>query len=311
MASKRDAIPHRPFGRTGLDVSILGLGGYHLGLVKTQSEVKRIVDESIDRGVNFFDNAWDYHDGESETRVGKALKGRRHEVFVMTKVCTHGRDKKTAMRQLEESLRRLQTDYLDVWQIHEVIYPNEPALYFRPGGAVEALEQAKKSGKVRFIGFTGHKDPAIHLDMLSRRFPFDTCQLPLNCFDASFRSFEQQVLPELQRQGIAPIGMKSLGGLGIPVKKRAVTVTEALRYAMSLPVGTTVSGIDSLKVLRQNLRIASSFEPMTVEEMSALRARAAADAADGHFELYKTSMSNDGSEGRRVHGFPSPKELAM
>src|ERR1700730_1958940 len=145
MSSKRIAIPHRPFGHTGLHVSILGLGGYHLGLVKTQSEVKRIVDESIDRGVNFFDNAWDYHGGESEKRVGKALKGRRHEVFVMTKVCTHGRDRKTAMRQLEESLRRLQTDSLDVWQIHEVIYPNEPALYSRPGGAVEALEQAKKS----------------------------------------------------------------------------------------------------------------------------------------------------------------------
>jgi uncharacterized protein len=311
MASNRNPIPRRPFGRTGLDVSILGLGGYHLGLVKTQSEVKRIVDEAIDRGVNFFDNAWDYHDGESETRVGKALKARRHEVFVMTKVCTHGRDRKTAMRQLDESLRRLQTDYLDVWQIHEVIYPNEPALYFRPGGAVEALERAKKAGKVRFIGFTGHKDPAIHLDMLSHRFPFDTCQLPLNCFDATFRSFEQQVLPELQRQGIAPIGMKSLGGHGIPIKKRAVTVTDALRYAMSLPVGTTVSGIDSLKVLRQNLRIASSFEPMTVEEMGALRARAASAAADGHFELYKTSMSNDGSEGRRVHGFPSTEELAM
>ena len=311
MASNHNPIPHRPFGRTGLDVSILGLGGYHLGLLKTQSEVKRIVDEAIDRGVNFFDNAWDYHDGKSETRVGRALKGRRHEVFVMTKVCTHGRDKKTAMRQLDESLRRLQTDYLDVWQIHEVIYPNEPALYFRSGGAVEALEKAKKAGKVRFIGFTGHKDPAIHLDMLSRRFPFDTCQLPLNCFDATFRRFEQKVLPELQRQGIAPIGMKSMGGEGRPVKKRAVTPSEALRYAMSLPVGTTVSGIDSLKVLRQNLRIASSFEPMTVEEMSALRARAASAAADGHFELYKTSMSNDGSEGRRVHGFPSAEELPL
>ncbi len=304
-------VPHRPFGRSGLDVSILGIGGYHLGLVKTQAEVNRIVHEAIDRGVNFFDNAWDYHDGDSEIRLGKALKGRRDHVYVMTKVCTHGRDRKTASRQLDQSLRRLQTDHLDVWQIHEVIYADEPDRYFQPGGAIEALYEAKRKGKVRLIGFTGHKDPAIHLDMLSYGYPFDTCQLPLNCFDAGFRSFEQRVLPELQRQGITPIGMKSLGGEGRPVKKRAVTVIEALRYAMSLPVGTTVSGIDSLKVLRQNLRIAAAFEPMSEEEMDALRQRTSAAAADGHFELYKTSMNNDGAEGRRVHGFPSNKEMAM
>jgi predicted aldo/keto reductase-like oxidoreductase len=303
-------VAHRPFGHTGLDVSIIGLGGYHLGLVKTQTTVNRIVHEAIDRGVNFFDNAWDYHDGESEIRVGKALKGRRDQVYVMTKVCTHGRDKKTAMKQLHESLRRLQTDYLDVWQIHEVIYANEPDIYFRRGGAVEALGEAKRAGKVRLIGFTGDKDPAIHLDMLSREYPFDTCQLPLNCFDAGFRSFEARVLPELLRQGIAPIGMKSMGGEGQPVEKRAVTPAEALRYAMSLPVGTTVSGIDSVKVLHQNLRIASSFEPMKKREMQALRTRVADLAADGHFELYKTSMHNDGPEGRRVHGFPPPEELA-
>lgn len=298
-------VSHRPFGYTGIDVSIIGIGGYHLGLVKTVAEANRIVQEAIDGGVNFFDNAWDYHDGQAETRMGKALKGRRQEVVLMTKVCTHGRDKKTAMKQLHQSLRRLQTDYLDVWQIHELIYANEPNLYFRPGGAAEALEEAKRAGKVRFIGFTGHKDPAIHLDMLSRGYPFDTCQLPLNCFDAGFRSFEQRVLPELNRQRITPIGMKSLGGEGMPVKKRVVKVAEALRYAMSLPVGTTVSGIDSVRVLHQNLRIATDFEPMTAEEMDALRQRTAEAAADGHFELYKTSMKNDGPEGRRVHGFPS------
>jgi predicted aldo/keto reductase-like oxidoreductase len=302
-------VSHRIFGYTGVDVSIIGIGGYHLGLVKTQTEANRIVHEAIDRGLNFFDNAWDYHDGAAETRMGKALKGRRDAVLLMTKVCTHGRDKKTAMRQLHESLRRLQTDHLDVWQIHEVIYANEPELYFRPGGAVEALDEAKRAGKVRFVGFTGHKDPAIHLEMLSHRFPFDTCQLPLNCFDAGFRSFQERVLPELRRQRITPIGMKSLGGEGQPVKKRAVKVAEALRYAMSLPVGTTVSGIDSLKVLRQNLRIATDFQPMSEEEMESLRRRTADAAADGHFELYKTSMHNDGSEGRRVHGFPSEKEL--
>ncbi|HEV8659160.1 MAG TPA: aldo/keto reductase, partial [Thermoanaerobaculia bacterium] len=185
-------VPQRFFGNSGLEVSIIGLGGYHFGLVKTQTEVNRIVREAIDRGVNFFDNAWDYHDGESEIRLGKALKGRRDHVYVMTKVCTHGRDRKTAMKQLHESLRRLQTDYLDVWQIHEVIYANEPALYFAPGGAVEALDEAKRTGKARLIGFTGHKDPDIHLDMLSREYRFDTCQLPLNCFDAGFRSFEKR-----------------------------------------------------------------------------------------------------------------------
>jgi predicted aldo/keto reductase-like oxidoreductase len=303
-------ISHRTFGYTGVDVSILGIGGYHLGSVKTQTEAMRIVHEAIDRGVNFFDNAWDYHDGKAEERMGKALKGRRHEVLVMTKVCTHGRDKKTAMRQLHQSLKRLQTDYLDVWQIHEVIYANEPSLYFQPGGAVEALEEAKRAGKVRFIGFTGHKDPAIHLEMLSHEFPFDTCQLPLNCFDAGFRSFEQRVLPELHRQRITPIGMKSLGGEGIPIKKRAVKVADALRYAMSLPVGTTVSGIDSMKVLRQNLRIATDFQPLCEDEMQALRQQTADAAADGHFELYKTSMKNDGPEGRRVHGFPSEEEMS-
>ena len=303
-------ITHRTFGYTGVEVSILGVGGYHLGSVKTQTEAMRIVHEAIDHGINFFDNAWDYHDGQAEERMGKALKGRRHEVVLMTKVCTHGRDKKTAIRQLHQSLERLQTDYLDVWQIHEVIYANEPSLYFQPGGAVEALEEAKRSGKVRFIGFTGHKDPAIHLEMLSHKFPFDTCQLPLNCFDAGFRSFEQRVLPESHRQRITPIGMKSLGGEGIPIKKRAVNVIDALRYAMSLPVGTTVSGIDSMKVLRQNLRIATNFQPMTEDEMRALREQTAEAAADGHFELYKTSMKNDGPEGRRVHGFPSEEEMS-
>jgi aryl-alcohol dehydrogenase-like predicted oxidoreductase len=303
-------ITHRTFGYTGVDVSILGVGGYHLGSVKTQTEAMRIVHEAIDHGINFFDNAWDYHDGKAEERMGEALKGRRHGVVLMTKACTHGRDKKTAMRQLHQSLRRLQTDYLDVWQIHEVIYANEPSLYFQPGGAVEALEEAKRNGKVRFIGFTGHKDPAIHLEMLSHKFPFDTCQLPLNCFDAGFRSFEQRVLPELHRQRITPIGMKSLGGEGIPIKKRAVNVIDALRYAMSLPVGTTVSGIDSMKVLRQNLRIATKFQPMTENEMRALREQTAEAAADGHFELYKTSMKNDGPEGRRVHGFPSEEEMS-
>ena len=303
-------IPRRALGRTGVEVSALALGGYHIGLAKSVREATRIVHEAIDAGVTFMDNAWEYHEGRSEELMGDALKGRRQQVFLMTKVCTHGRDRKTAMRQLEQSLKRLRTDHLDLWQVHEVIHDNDPDLHFAEGGVIEALDDARQQGKVRFVGFTGHKDPAIHLKMLARDYAFDTCQLPLNCFDATFRSFEQQVLPELNRRGIAPLGMKSMNGEGDAVRKRVVTPTEALRYAMSLPVAATVSGIDSLKVLRQNLRIARDFTPMTADEMQQLRTRCAPDAADGHFELYKTSKKFDGPPGRKQHKFPSMDELA-
>jgi aryl-alcohol dehydrogenase-like predicted oxidoreductase len=268
------------------------------------------VQEAVDAGVTFMDNAWEYHEGRSETLMGDALEGRRDQVFLMTKVCTHGRDRKTALRQLEESLRRLKTDHLDLWQIHEVVYDNDPDLHFAKDGAVEALDQAKRDGKTRFVGFTGHKAPSIHLRMLAHDYPFDAVQLPLNCFDATFRSFEREVLPELVRRGIAAIGMKSLGGEGNPVKKRAIKAEEGLRYAMSLPVATTVSGIDSLAILRQNLRVARGFAPMGEAQMDALRARVRDKAADGRFELYKTSMRDDGPPGRRQHGFPSDDELS-
>jgi uncharacterized protein len=308
------ALPRRSLGRTRVEVSALALGGYHLGLVKTKREAMQIVHEAIAAGLNFMDNAWEYNEGRSEEWLGDALKGKRHEVFLMTKVCTHGRDRRTAMRQLEESLRRLQTDYLDLWQVHEVVYDNDPELHFARGGVIEALEQAKREGKVRFTGFTGHKDPAIHLKMLqladAHSYRFDTVQMPLNCFDATFRSFEQRVLPELIQRGIAPLGMKSMGGEGDPVRKRAVMASEALRYAMSLPVAATVSGIDSLKVLRQNLRIARNFEPLTEAEMQQLRGRCAEAAADGRFELYKTSKKYDGPPGRKQHKFPAMDELA-
>jgi predicted aldo/keto reductase-like oxidoreductase len=302
-------IPRRRFGRHAEEVSALALGGYHIGSVKTEREATRIVHEAIDAGLTFMDNAWDYHEGTSETRMGKALKGRRDRAFVMTKVCTHGRDGRLALRQLDQSLRRLQTDYLDLWQIHECVYYNEPEKHFAPGGVVEALEKAKAAGKVRYVGFTGHKDPDLLLRMLSYGFPFDSCQLPLNGFDASFRSFERLVLPELVARGIAPIGMKSLGGDGVAVKKRAVAVDAALRYAMSLPVATTVSGIDSLRILRQNLRIAAGFKPMSEAELDAHRKRLAPAAADGRFELYKTTAAFDGDEGRRAHGFPTSSEV--
>ncbi len=301
-------IPRRRFGRHAETVSALGLGGFHIGKIGREAEATKLIHEAIDAGVTFLDNAWEYHDGKSETRMGRAIKDRRDRVFLMTKVCTHGRDAKTAMRQLEQSLKRLKTDYLDLWQIHECAYYNDPERHFAKGGVVEALELAKQQGKVRYVGFTGHKDPEIHLEMLSYKFPFDSCQLPLNGFDATFRSFEHLVLPELQKQGIAALGMKSFGA-GPAVKQKAVTPADALRYAMSLPVTTTISGMDSLRVLRQNLKVARGFTPMSQQEMQAYRSRLASKAADGRFELYKTTAQHDGVEGREQHGFPSQEEL--
>lgn len=219
MTKRTGTIPRRPLGTTGADVSAVGLGGYHLGSARTPREATRIVHAALDAGIDFFDNAWEYHEGESEKRLGAALEGRRHQAFLMTKVCTHGRDAKVAMKQLEQSLKRLKTDYLDLWQIHEVVWEDDPEHHFAKGGVIEALDRAKKEGKVRFTGFTGHKSPQIHRKMLDQGYPFDTCQLPLNCFDASFRSFEEEILPLLNERGIAPIGMKSLGGTGMPEKE--------------------------------------------------------------------------------------------
>jgi aryl-alcohol dehydrogenase-like predicted oxidoreductase len=304
-------VPKRPLGRTGLQVSAMGIGGYHLGSASSDEEATRIVSEALDAGINFFDNAWEYHDGLSEERVGRALVGKRDRAVLMSKVCTHGRDKRVAMRMLEESLTRLQTDHLDVWQIHEVIYENDPELIFATNGAAEALAQAKQQGKVRFVGFTGHKDPSIHLKMLSHNFPFDTVQMPLNCLDATFRSFESNVLPEVNRRGIAALGMKSLGGSGELVREGAVAVTMGLRYAMSLPVAVTISGIDSIEVLHQNLAVARGFQPMTRAEMQALREQCRFQASDGHMELFKTTKKYDGDVGRAQHGFPSSAELPV
>jgi predicted aldo/keto reductase-like oxidoreductase len=310
-SSRHAPIPRRPFGRSQDLVSIIGLGGYHLGLVKTATEAVRIMHEAIDAGINFLDNAWEYHDGESEHRMGRAIADRRDAVFLMTKVCTHGRDAKVALRQLEESLRRLRTDHLDLWQIHECAYYNDPERHFARGGVVEALERAKKEGKVRYVGFTGHKDPEIHLRMLSFGFPFDACQLPLNGLDRHFRSFQMKVLPELAHQGIAAIGMKCLGGSGRVISSRVAKVADALRYALSLPVATAVSGIDSLKVLRQNLKIVRGFSPMTARERKAYENSLTEYALDGRFELYKTSAEHEGPVGREQHDYPPQKEVAM
>ena len=295
-------IPKRLLGKTGVQVSALCFGGAHWGRIEDDAEAIRILHEAIDAGVTFLDNAWEYNGGRSEKLMGKALQGRRQQVFLMTKVCSHGRDKRVALQQLDESLRRLKTDYLDLWQIHEVVYFDDPDRHFAPGGGAEALLEAKRQGKVRFIGFTGHKDPKIHLKMLAHDFPFDTCQMPLNVFDGTYRSFEQEVLPVLTQRGIAPIGMKSLSGNAEPIKQGLVTPEEALRYVLSLPIASLVSGIDSRDVLRQNLDIVRRFVPMTVAEMQGLRTRVARYALDGRFELFKSTNRYDGRIGREQHG---------
>ncbi|HVI07535.1 MAG TPA: aldo/keto reductase [Candidatus Binatia bacterium] len=305
------SVPRKTLGRTGVQVSAMGLGGYHMGSVATDQLAMEIVAKAMDHGVNFFDNAWEYHDGLSEERIGKALRGKRDQAFVMTKVCTHGRDKKVAMRMLEESLRRLQTDHLDLWQIHEVVYENDPDLIFAPDGAAEALLEAKQQGKVRFIGFTGHKDPEIHLKMLSHDFPFDAVQMPLNCCDATFRSFETHVLPEATRRGIAVLGMKSLGGSGELVKHGAVTAEDGLRYAMSLPAATTISGVDTMEVLEQNLRVAVNFQPLDAAAMQSLRDQCRFLASDGRLELFKMTKKYDGKIGREQHHFPTEQQLPL
>lgn len=302
-------VPKRPMGKTGLQVSIIGLGGYHLGTVSGQEEVNSMVAKGLDHGINFFDNAWEYHKGLSEERVGIALKGRRDQAIVMTKVCTHGRKKQLAMQQLEESLTRLQTDHLDVWQVHEVIYYNDPEKAYASDGVLEALTAAKQQGKVRFVGFTGHKNPSIHLEMLQRGYSFDTVQMPINPFDPSYRSFEREVLPVAVSKGMAVFSMKSMSGSGESIVHGALTPTEALSYAMSVPgVSTTISGMDSMEVLDQNLHILHSFKPLDEKQMNALREQGK-QFNDGRYELFKTSVKYDGAVGRQQHNFPSAEEL--
>lgn len=301
--------PKRPMGKTGLQVSILGMGGYHLGTAKEQSVVTEMVAKALDHGINFFDNAWEYHEGKSEELVGTALQGKRDKAIVMTKVCTHGRKKDVAMRMLEESLKRLQTDHLDVWQVHEVIYYNDPEKAYEPDGVLEALTAAKQHGKVRYVGFTGHKNPSIHLDMLNRGFAFDTVQFPINPLDPSYRSFEKEVLPVAVQKGMAVFSMKSMGGSGEPIVHGALTPTEALSYAMSVPgVSTTISGMDSMEVLDQNLRILAGFKPLDEKRMNELREHGKR-FNDGRYELFKSTMKYDGEIGRQQHDFPTIEKL--
>ena len=295
----------------GVAVSAIGLGGFHIGQMKDEAEAIRLTQAAVDAGVTFMDNAWEYNKHVSEERMGKALRGRRDRVFLMTKVCTHGRGAGVAMQQLEESLRRLQTDRLDLWQIHECVYDDDPARHYAKGGAVEALERAKREGKVRFTGFTGHKHPAIHREMIERGFPFDTAQMPLNVLDANYRSFEREIVPLCRERGIHVLGMKCFAE-GRLLEAGHADPDEALRYAMSIPgVLTTITGIDSQKVLDHHLRIAGDFKPLSEVEMQRLRDKYKPLATDGHIELYKSTAKNDADEGRAQHGFPPMDQLAM
>ncbi len=302
--------PKRPVGKTGLQCSILGMGGFHLATVGDQTEINNMVAKAIDHGINIFDNAWEYLNGLSEERMGVALRGKRDSVILVSSVCTHGRTQDVAMRMLEQSLVRLQTDHLDVWQIHEVIYRNDPELIYAPDGVLEALTRAKQQGKVRFVGFDGHKHPAIHLEMLSRGYAFDTVEMPLNPLDPNFRSFETNVLPVARERGLAILGIKSMGGSGELISKGAFTPSEALAYAMSLPVATTISGMDSMEVLDQNLAILRDFKTLSADRMQTLRDHGK-QFDDGRYELYKSTMKYDRDLGRSQHGFPSSAELPV
>ncbi|HEX3467976.1 MAG TPA: aldo/keto reductase [Candidatus Elarobacter sp.] len=305
-------IPQRELA-PGVAVSAIGFGGYHLGMMKDESEAIALLHAAIDAGITFLDNAWEYNEHVSEERMGKALAdGKlRDHVFLMTKVCTHGRGADVAMQQLEESLRRLRTDHLDLWQIHECVYDDDPARHYAKGGVVEALERAKRDGKVRFVGFTGHKRPEIHREMIERGFPFDTAQMPLNVMDASYRSFERNVLPLARERGIKALGMKAFAE-GRLLEAGKVDPDDALRYAMSLPgVLTTITGIDSRKVLDHHLRIADGFTPLDEIALQSLRDKYHDRATDGHLELYKSTAKNDADEGRAQHGFPPMEKLAM
>ena len=291
-----NGIPYRTLGRTGEKVSLIGLGGYHLGTQSDPEESIRIIRTGIDAGINFLDNCWDYNGGESEVRMGKALRdGYRQKAFLMTKI--DGRNKAAATAQLNESLRRLQTDRIDLLQFHEVIRDSDPDRIFGEG-AMEVVQEAQKAGKVRFIGFTGHKSPDIHLKMLATAskhgFRFDAVQMPLNVMDAHFNSFEKKVLPILTKEGVGVLGMKSMGDKVI-LRSKTATAIECLQYAMNLPTSVVITGCDSVGILQQALNAARSFQPMDSSQVAALLAKTAKAAEAGQFELYKTTHQFDGT----------------
>jgi predicted aldo/keto reductase-like oxidoreductase len=290
-------MQYRSLGRTGEKVSIVGIGGAHLGMVPDDAQATRIVRTAIDNGVNFMDNCWDYSGGRCEERMGQALRdGYRHKVFLMTKI--DGRDQKTAARQIDESLKRLQTGHLDLIQFHEIIRMSDPARIFAPGGGMEAALAAKQAGKVRFIGFTGHKSPEIHLHMLQvarqHHFRFDTVQMPLNAMDAHYDSFERLVLPVLVKHQIGVLAMKPMGG-GVILRSGAITPVQCLHYAMNLPADVVITGCDSMAVLDQALGAARDFRPLSADQTAAILAATAKYAAQGQYELYKTTERFDGT----------------
>lgn len=294
-------IPTRPLGKTGENVSILALGGWHIGAVPDKNEAIRIMHAAIDEGLTFFDSAWDYHDGGSEEIIGKGLAGggRRDKVFLMTKNCN--RDYAGSMRCLEDSLRRFKTDHLDLWQFHEIIYDNDPDWVFEKGGIKAAIE-AKKAGKVRHIGFTGHKDPRIHKIMFDKPYDWETVQMPINVMDAHYRSFQKQILPLCLESGAGVIGMKALGGGVIP-SNTDVTAETCIRYALSQPISSLVCGMLSMKDLQQNIAVARDFRPMSDAEQQELLAKVKDAAGDGRHELFKTTMLMDGPYHVKQHGF--------
>lgn len=288
---------YRPFGRTGEKVSAIGLGGHHIGRPKDPQIGIRLIRTALDNGMNFLDNCWDYNDGQSEIRMGQALRdGYRHKAFLMTKF--DGRTKAAALAQIDESLKRLETDHIDLIQFHENIRLEDPDRFFANGGAAEAVLEAKKAGKVRFTGFTGHKDPIVHLRMLEEadrhNFHFDACQMPINPFDAHFRSFGEQVVPVLVKKGIAVLGMKPMGD-GLLLKSGVVSPVECLRYALSQPTTTVITGCERMEILDQALEVARNFKPMSTDEMKTLLARTEKPALSGQYETFKTSNSFDGT----------------
>jgi aryl-alcohol dehydrogenase-like predicted oxidoreductase len=290
---------YRTLGRTGERVSAIGLGGWHIGQPSvSERDSLQLIRRAIDHGITFMDNCWDYNEGASEIRMGRALKdGYREKVFLMDKI--DGRSRQEAARQIDTCLQRLQTDRIDLMQFHEVIRLEDPDRIFAEGGAFEAMLEAQKAGKVRYIGFTGHKDPFVHLRMLDfarkRKFHFDAVQMPLNVMDGHFRSFESEVLPVLKREGIARLGMKAFGGGYIP-HSNTVTPIEALHYCLNLPISVQITGIDSQRILDQAFEAVSSFKPLTHAEVASLMTRPRPAALAGKYELYKTSTSFDGTQ---------------
>ena len=289
--TQKAEMPYRTLGKTGEKVSCIGLGGFHLGQSRLEeADAVKLFQSAVDRGINFSDNSWDYNQGESERRVGKALKGRRDKVFVMSKF--DGRTKESALKQLDESLERLEVDHLDLWQFHENIRLEDPDRFFAEGGAHEAMTEARKTGKVRYLGFTGHKDPSVHLRMLDlaekHKFEFDTVQMPLNVMDAYFRSFGMEVLPILVKKHIGVLGMKSMAS-GHILRSKTVSALDCLHYALSLPTSVVITGVDSRAVLDQAFEAAKSFSNVTKNELAAILEKAKPAASEGMFEPFKTS----------------------